>query len=164
VATEDKKKRERQTRSFTDGAGRVWIVELNVTQLKRVRDATGIHLSKLVGDSYRPLSEFLSDPPALCDVLYVLCREQADKVPLTDEQFGRALAGDVLQAAADCFVAALADFLPGDQGRLLESMTARAAEFQAVALGKALEAVLAIDVEKELAGKAGAEKAAGAGE
>jgi regulator of extracellular matrix RemA (YlzA/DUF370 family) len=46
-----------------------------------------------------------------------LCKDQADKQSITDEDFGRALSGDVITQAADAFVEELIDFFPDARAR-----------------------------------------------
>ncbi|MFM7927420.1 MAG: hypothetical protein ACKO9Q_06865, partial [Pirellula sp.] len=65
----------------------------------------------------KSLSKLVSDPVTLADVLYCLCKDQADKQSITDEDFGRALSGDVITQAADAFVEELIDFFPDARAR-----------------------------------------------
>ena len=51
------------------------------------------------------------------DVLYVVCKRQADSAGVTDEQFGRAMAGDAVDAATKAFLEELADFTPSPRDR-----------------------------------------------
>jgi hypothetical protein len=46
-----------------------------------------------------------------------LCKDQADKQSISDEDFGRALAGDAITQAADAFVEELIDFFPDARAR-----------------------------------------------
>ena len=50
-------------------------------------------------------------------MLYCLCKDQADKQSISDENFGRALAGDAITQAADAFVEELIDFFPDARAR-----------------------------------------------
>ncbi len=77
--------------TFTDNAGRVWTVAIHVAAVKRVRGLVHIDLYKLVDDGFRPLGELVADPVQLADVLYYLCKDEADAKQITDEDFGRAL-------------------------------------------------------------------------
>jgi hypothetical protein len=104
---------------FIDAAGRHWAVDINVTQIKRVRDLLKVDLFKLIDDGLRPLAELLSDPVGLVDVVYVLIQDQAKAQGVSDEDFGRAMAGDAIQAAAEAFTEELFDFFPETKDRLL---------------------------------------------
>ncbi len=90
--------------TFADNAGRTWTITINVAMVKRVRSVLRVDLFKLLDDGARPLAELLSDPVQLADVLYCLCKEEAEKRNLSDEDFGRALAGDAIGHAAEAFV------------------------------------------------------------
>ena len=82
--------------SFVDNSRRTWEVAINVTAVKRIRGLLGIDLYALVDDGFKSLSKLVSDPVTLADVLYCLCKDQADKQSISDEDFGRALSGDVI--------------------------------------------------------------------
>jgi hypothetical protein len=103
--------------TFTDNAGRTWTVTINVAAVKRVRGLVGIDLYKLVDEGFKPLAALIADPVQLADVLYCLCKEEADTKQITDEDFGRALAGDAITLAADAFVEELIDFFPDARAR-----------------------------------------------
>lgn len=103
--------------SFRDNAGRTWTVVINVAVVKRVRGLVNIDLYKLVDDGFKPLAALVADPVQLADVLYCLCKDEADAKQITDEDFGRALAGDAITLAADAFVEELIDFFPDARAR-----------------------------------------------
>jgi hypothetical protein len=97
--------------TFTDSAGRTWQVAVTVGAIKRVKGLMGgVDLSDLLGGSPPLLSRLGSDVVLLADVLYALCRPQADALAVTDEQFGAALGGDVIVAAQDVLMEELSDF------------------------------------------------------
>jgi hypothetical protein len=103
--------------SFVDNSRRTWEIAINVAAVKRIRGLLGIDLYALVDDGFKSLSKLVSDPVTLADVLYCLCKEQADKQSISDEDFGRALAGDAITQAADAFVEELIDFFPDARAR-----------------------------------------------
>ncbi len=104
-------------RTFTDNAGRTWTVQVNVAAIKRVRGLLGVDLYKLVDDGFQALAKLVSDPVELADVLYCLVKDEADAKQITDEDFGRGLAGDAITLAADAFVEELIDFFPDARAR-----------------------------------------------
>lgn len=104
-------------RTFTDNAGRTWTVQVNVAAIKRVRGLLGVDLYRLVDDGFQALAKLVSDPVQLADVLYCLVKDEADAKQITDEEFGRGLAGDVITLAADSFVEELIDFFPDARAR-----------------------------------------------
>jgi len=107
-------------RVFKDTAGREWSLALNVYAVKKVRDLLSLDLLDL-GGSDKPgdglLFRLIADPVLLVDLLYVVCKDQADKEGVTDEQFGQAMSGDVIDAASKAFLEELADFTPSPRDR-----------------------------------------------
>jgi hypothetical protein len=103
--------------TFADNLGRTWYVAVNVTTIRRVRGALDIDLYQLVDDGMHELGKLVADPVRLADVLYVLCKEDADGKQVSDEDFGRALGGDAITSAAEAFVEELIDFFPDERSR-----------------------------------------------
>lgn len=103
--------------SFQDNAGRTWVIAINVAVVKRVRALVNVDLYKLIDDGFKPLAALVADPVQLADVLYCLCKDEADAKQVSDEDFGRALAGDAITLAADAFVEELIDFFPDARAR-----------------------------------------------
>ena len=109
-------------KTFRDNDGRSWNLTLNVYAVKKVRDLLGVDLLDLGGETPSAkepglLYRLIADPVLLVDVLYVVCRDQADQAGVTDEQFGRAMAGDAIDAATRAFLEELADFTPSPRDR-----------------------------------------------
>ena len=112
-------------RTFRDNAGRTWSLTLSVWTVKKVRDLLGVDLLDLGGESATGSSDkkpgllfrLIADPVLLVDVLYVVCKDQADSASVTDEQFGRAMGGDAIDAATKAFLEELADFTPSPRDR-----------------------------------------------
>jgi len=128
--------------SFIDNSRRTWEIAINVAAVKRIRGLLGIDLYALVDDGFKSLSKLVSDPVTLADVLYCLCKDQADKQSISDEDFGRALAGDAITQAADAFVEELIDFFPDAR--------ARASLRKAIEAGKTVRDKVLSHVEKIL--------------
>lgn len=104
-------------KSFADSTNQLWQIEINVTAVKRVRGLLNIDLYKLLEDGCKPLAALISDPVQLCDVLFVLCKDQAEKEQVSDEDFGRRMGGDSLLAGANAFYEELIDFFPEARAR-----------------------------------------------
>ena len=143
-------------RNFIDSSGRVWVVDISVATIKRVRTLTGINLLEVIqGELIEQLS---SDPILLADCLYAVCQPQAVREGVSDEAFGQALAGDVIDRATTALLEGLIEFFPEPKRRLLEKATAkyRQVQTQALALVEAkldspeLEAKILKDLEAEL--------------
>lgn len=102
---------------FKDNAGRTWTLVIHVAAVKRVRALLGLDLYSLVDDRFQGLAKLLADPVSLVDVLYVLARDEAEKLGISDEDFGAALAGDAIEAASTAFLEELVDFFPDPRVR-----------------------------------------------
>jgi hypothetical protein len=114
-------------KKFIDAQGRYWVVDINVATIKRVKALTEINLLTVVeGELVEQLS---SDPILLCDVLYAVCKPQADREEISDEDFGTGLAGDAISEATKALIEALVEFFPEPRRRLLQKA---AAKFQQV--------------------------------
>lgn len=122
--------------TFADTAGRKWVVSVTVADLKRVRQETDVELGKLPVDK---LAELMADPERFVDVLWVLVQDQAAKVGVTPEQFGRSLGGDALEAADRAFWRAWADFCPRQTRRLMLGLAEKAEAERERAVDRALE-------------------------
>ena len=110
-------------KKFIDAKGRPWVVEVHVATIKRVKTLAGINLLEVVeGELVERLS---SDPILLCDVLYSVCKPQADREGVSDEDFGTGLAGEAISEAAKALIEALVDFFPEPRRRLLQKAAAK---------------------------------------
>ena len=102
---------------FIDRRGRVWIVDIDNTTLRRVKALTDVRLLDAVeGDLVTQLS---SDPLLLGDVLFAICKPQADQQDVDDESFAEGLAGDSLDEACKALVDALVAYFPESRRRHL---------------------------------------------
>jgi hypothetical protein len=102
---------------FIDRRGRVWIVDIDNTTLRRVKTLTGVRLLDAVDGDLIP--QMTQDFLLLGEVLFAVCKPQADKDSVDQEAFESGLSGDCLTEARNALVEALLDFLPEDQRRLL---------------------------------------------
>lgn len=115
-------------KTFTDNAGRQWQLDVTVETIKRVKSLLGVDLLEVIGGD---LAERLStDPILLCDVLFAVCKPEADQRSVSDEEFGRGLAGDAIDAATGALLEALVDFFPKLRRGLLKTALGRLTELQ----------------------------------
>jgi hypothetical protein len=97
-------------KTFRDNKRRVWTLEVNVAAIKRVRGLCKVDLNSIVevDSENRPTARLLeqlsSDPVLLVDVLYAICKPEADKQGVTDEEFGEAMAGDAIEQATEALL------------------------------------------------------------
>jgi hypothetical protein len=119
-----------------DTTGRSWTTNISVGTIKRVKEITGRNLMDLAGGELA--AEVMGDPCLLCDILYAIHKPEAEKLGVTDAQFGEALAGDSIEEATDALMAELIDFFPNRQRReLLANAMKQAKEQEAQAIEKA---------------------------
>lgn len=105
-------------KTFKDNAGRTWTVSITVAAVKRVRDLAGINLmdAAVSGDFLQKLE---ADPVPLIDALFAVVKPDADRLGVSDTDFGEALAGDAVAAATDAFLEELCNFFPGKKREIL---------------------------------------------
>ena len=115
-------------RQFKDNAGRTWTVDINVATLKRVRGLTGVDLMQVIEGTL--IEKLIRDPVLLCDVVYAVCKPEADAATprVSDEEFGKAMAGDAIEAATQAVLDELISFCPSPRdranlGRVLQATT-----------------------------------------
>lgn len=130
--------------TFKDSTGREWLVSINTLQLRRVREATGFELGKLLEDNLRRLHEISADPELLGRVLFALCKGQ--QLTVTEEQFLSALGGDQLEPAFDAFVRAYADFCPSQRRALLLTLVEKEKELATAVATRSMADLTAISI------------------
>ncbi len=113
-------------KTFTDNIDRSWDVAINVAAVKRVRDLVRVDLLEIVEGSL--IEKLIRDPILLCDIVYAVCKPQADEREVGDEDFGRAMAGDAIEHATTALLEDLVSFCPSPRdrknlGRVLEATT-----------------------------------------
>ena len=133
-------------RTFTDSAGRDWQVSVTVDAVKRVRGTLDVDLLEAAsGDVFMRLA---SDPILLCDVLYVVCKPQADERQISDEEFGRSPNGDVIERATDAFLEELIDFFPKGRRQVMRRLKERSDELTDKAMARILQKASDPEIEK----------------
>ncbi len=98
---------------FKDNEGRAWVIQIHVAAIKKCRALLDVDLPNLMEDGFTKLAATVADVVKLIDILYVLCQDQANERKVTDEDFGRAMWGDVMESASNAFIKELIDFFPG---------------------------------------------------
>ena len=126
-------------RTFTDYDGHTWSIEVTIPEVARVKKELGVLLLDLVDLKGELFQRITGDVIFLCDLLWVVCRPQAEQCQTTDEQFGRALRGDALEKALDALFLAVADFFPKERAALVISLHQRMSRYGQVAMELAAE-------------------------
>lgn len=103
-------------KQFTDNAGRSWTVDVNVAALKRAKGLAGVDLMGVLDGDL--IEKFIRDPVLLCDAIYAVCKPEADDREVSDEEFGRAMAGDAIENATAALLDEIVSFCPNPRDRL----------------------------------------------
>jgi hypothetical protein len=88
----------------------------------------------LVNPDMDSLCKSLEDVITLVDVLYVLVSDQADQAGVSDEDFGRTMRGDGVEAATNALLDEIVDFSPSRRRAILEPIIRRQREKEAEAV------------------------------
>jgi hypothetical protein len=129
---------------FKDNKGRNWTIVVNVATVKRVRSLLDINLLDVVklDANNKPnvdlLEQLASDPVLLCDVIYCICKPEADAQNISDEDFGMAMGGDAIEHATTALLEELVDFFP-EAKRLVLRKLMNAGEKVKIQMEKALK-------------------------
>ena len=133
-------------KTFTDNAARAWTIQVNVDALKRVKSLLDVDLMEAVDGKL--LQRMLDEPILLCDIIYALCKPQADAASVTDEDFGRAMAGDAIDNATQALLEELVDFFPQRRRALLTKVLDKLKKLDSLALATVTDRIEKIDLDK----------------
>jgi hypothetical protein len=129
---------------FKDLLGREWELSITIGSVRQVKEHTGIDLL----DFPDVLQQLAADIIGLCNVLFILVKPQADKAGVSDEDFGYALGGQVIEDASEALVDELIAFFPQRRRELLMQIKTKTAEYQEAQLQKAKKQIESLDLEK----------------
>ena len=142
-------------KSFTDNTGRTWTLSVTVGTIKRVRALCGVDLANIItleaGKQPKVdlLERLASDPVLLVDVLYAVCKPEADAKNITDEEFGRAMAGDAIELATAALLDEVIDFFPEAKRQVFRKILDATRRFEV----KSKQALTELLTDPELDGK-----------
>src|SRR5262245_20018284 len=119
-------------KTFNDNLGRAWPVAINVECIKRVKSLLGINLLDAIEGKL--LEQLVSDPVLLCDCVYAICKPEAEARQVSDEDFGRAMAGDAIDHATTALLEELVDFFPSGKRQVLAKALAKLKNLEAKAV------------------------------
>ena len=135
-------------RTFKDNAGRTWTVTVNVDCIKRVRSLVQVDL--LEAAEGKLLDRLVGDPILLCDVIYCICKPEADAQRVSDEEFGRAMAGDAIDQATTALLEELVDFFPGPKRLVLRKALEKLKQLEEKAYGLVAKRLESQEMEERL--------------
>ena len=136
-------------KTFTDNTGRAWSLAINVDAVKRVKALVNVDLLQAVEGKL--IEQLVADPILLCDVVFCLCKPQADQLGVSDEDFGRAMAGDAIEQATSAMLEELVDFFPSRRRALLTKAVGKFRTLQETVLTAAEARLDSGLIEKRLA-------------
>jgi hypothetical protein len=116
-------------RIFKDREGTAWTIDITVTAIKRVR--AGMDIDLLTAAEGQMLIDLADDEVKMVDLIYWLCKPEAEKRGVSDEQFGEAMLGEAIERAYDAFMEDLADFFRDPaKRRVMRTMLEKAKRLQ----------------------------------
>lgn len=95
---------------FKDNDGRDWTIAVNTHSAERVKEMAEVDLFSILDGKLVP--QFEADPALLVNVIYALCKPEADGAGVTDEKFAARLTGDAIDRATAALLGDLIDFFP----------------------------------------------------
>ena len=123
-------------KTFTDNLGNSWTLSVTVGTIKRVRALCGVDLANIISveNGKAPnvglLEQLAADPVLLVDVLYAVCKPEADAKNISDEDFGRAMAGDAIELATTALLDEVIDFFPEAKRRVFRKILDASRRFE----------------------------------
>ncbi len=113
--------------AFKDDSDRSWLIHVDIPAIKLVRDQFAINLAD-IGEAPTYLTRLAEEPILLCDMLYVLCEEEARKREVSDTDFGKLLFGDTIDRATMALEEAITAFFPRKKRSVLQQLRAKIAK------------------------------------
>jgi hypothetical protein len=162
-------------KEFRDDQGRPWMVALTVASADRVRGLVTIDVDEDVqqpdgsvkrqsravpfdlidaGTIAKTLEVLRNNYGKIGEILYAICRQQADERKISREQFLDGLRGDSLEAGQIALESELVDFFPPGLRKMVALMVAKIHEMADEVLGQA-EAELAKATAADLLAQSG---------
>ena len=135
-------------KTFKDNKNRDWIIDINVDSIKQVRALVDVNLLDVISDN--KLIARLQDPVLLVDVIYALCKDQADKANVTDREFGVAMRGDAIDAATQALLEDLTDFFPKGKREIMSKAMLKLNTLQGMMMAEANRRLDSNEAEERL--------------
>lgn len=118
---------------FRDTNGRQWQLSVTVGAMKRVQALCGVNLYQIIeldNSKTSLLDRLASDPILLVDVLYAVCKPQADQIHVSDSDFGEAMTGQTIDDASDALLQEIVDFFPEAKRQAMTRVLSAARRFR----------------------------------
>lgn len=106
---------------FIDKECRTWNVSLNVGLIEDIKDETTIDLDELIREPAKMSEMVFVSPRKMVEILYVICEDQVEAVPLTPREFASIFDRDILDLATNALLEAIMLFYPRSSvGRVIQ--------------------------------------------
>lgn len=135
-------------KTFRDNQSREWAVMINVDTVRRVRQLLDVDLLNVADGKL--FERLVTDPVFLCDCLYAVVKPEADSKIISDEEFGRAMAGDAIEHASTALLEGLVDFFPPRQRQVLAKAMEKLRLVEQSASDKALAILDSPELDKQI--------------
>ncbi len=130
---------------FKDNTGRSWEVLITISTVKRIKGMIDIDILD-VNKKGNIFDKVADDPVFLCDLLYVVCKPQADQLKVTDIQFGECMGGAAIEDGTIAFMEELTGFFPKAKRRALRKVLEKQEEANGIASEKAIQQMDSMDI------------------
>ena len=137
-------------KTFKDSKNVSWDISITVGTIKRIKDITGIDVFEESAKQKNIFITVSEDPILLCNILYAICKPQADERKITDEQFGESMGGDAIEHATNCFIEELIDFFPSAKRPAFRKMTEKITEMTSKGIIYMTEYLDSPELEKKI--------------
>lgn len=121
--------------AFKDKSSRTWIVEIDGVIADEVQAAYGINLLDLSQDA---LDRLEMDPLRLVNVLWLVCREQAEAAGVDERSFKKSLRSEVIGDATRALINGTIGFFPPGKQSLVRSLQMQNAKVRQTAMERNL--------------------------
>lgn len=128
-------------RTYRDAQNHEWTLSIDIATAKRLRAVLQLDINDLTNDNQRDFLQRLADPIFMADVLFVTLRPQADRLNVSDEDFGSAHTLETLETAIEIWWDALLDFFPSRLKEVLQVVVQEARRVGTAAKGMAQRAI-----------------------
>ena len=99
-------------RNFTDTNGKQWFPKLTLFEAARIKRNLEINI-----EDFEDIQRMVQDPFLLCETLFIVCETEANRLGISQEVFGRSLAGDSIREAREALLYAVSDFFEDKRKR-----------------------------------------------
>jgi hypothetical protein len=118
--------------------------------IKTIKDLRSVLNIDLLEGSGQVISTLADDPVLLADVLYIICKDQAEKKNISDENFGIGLRGQAIEDAVNAFIDSFINFSPPQKAALLTRAMKKTAELKTEAMKDLVKKIDAMDYRSSI--------------